>query len=182
MPVRRMTSHTLEVIRGYPALSAVQFTAKLSSNVTINPVFAGRVCHLNNNRELEMGVAGTQMALFLWNNSDDPTVQNYGGDPATDFQAWVSVNPEAPRDNALVFPANGAFEIASTEFDPGQTYNPNDLLTATADNSNATTGGRLTKGTLGNHAICGVVSRGVRTNAHGQQELCFWSVWLPAGV
>lgn len=182
MPVRRMTSHTLEVIRGFPALSAVQFTAKISPNVTINPVYAGRVCHLNSNLELEMGISGTKMALFLWNNSDDPTVKNYGGEPASDFQAWVSINPESPSDNVLVFPANGAFEVASTEYDKSLTYQPNDLLTATPSNTDPEVGGRLTKATLGTHAICGVVSRGVRTNAHGQPELCFWSVWLPAGV
>jgi hypothetical protein len=178
----QMTKHVLEVLKGRTLIADLTYSAKLSANVTIDPVYAGRVVHLNSVGELEMGLATTHMALFVFERSDDPDVTNDGGDVASDADAFVKVKPTG---EIMCFVASGGFELASTEFEPEATagvYAPNQMLTATASNSSATTGGRLCKGTVSTHNICGVVSSGVNAPISGRSELRFWSVWLPAGV
>ena len=81
---RQMTAHTLDGIKGWPNnLHAVDFAAKLSPNVTIDPVFAGRCVHLNGAGEYEMGLPDIDkaghMPIFIFQNSDDPDVKNDGG-------------------------------------------------------------------------------------------------------
>lgn len=187
MPVpRQMTAHTLEAPKGWPSPHAVDFTGKISTNVTIDPVFAGRVVHLNSAGEFEMGlpdvIGAGHMPIFLFQNSDDPDVSNPGDDPATVAGAWVAI---APVGNIMGLVAAGAYELESTEFEPNATagtYAPGDCLTATADNANAVTGGRITRATSGlayAEPLCGVVSRGEFTNSHGFQSVAFWPVWLP---
>lgn len=178
---RKMTAHTLEAPKGWPSPHAVDFQAKLSANVTIDPVFAGRVVHLNADGEFEMGVSGTQMAMFLFQNSDDPDVKNDGGDPETEVDVWVAIAPTG-KINALV--AAGAYELASTEYLSADEASlvPNAVLTAGTSNSVSGTGGVLALATLGTHNICGVVSRGVKTNSHLKKEVYFWPVWFPAGI
>lgn len=184
---RQMTAHTLEAPKGWPSPHAVDFAAKLSANVTIDPVFAGRVVHLNAAGEYEMGLPNTvgkgHMAIFLFQNSDDPDVANPGGDPATEAGVWVAV---APTGKIMGLVAAGAYELESTEFESeaslGVTYAPGDCLTATPSNTVAATGGRITRTTNGlayGAPVCGVVSRGVFTNSHGKSALAFWPVWLP---
>lgn len=177
---RKMTAHTLEAPKGWPSPHAVDFQAKLSANVTTDPVFAGRVVHLNEGGEFEMGVSGTQMAMFLFQNSDDPDVKNDGGDPSTDVDVWVAIAPTG-KINALV--AAGAYELASTEYKSADEASlvPNALLTGNTSNSTSA-GGQLELATLGTHAVCGVVSRGVKTNSHLKKEVFFWPVWFPAGI
>lgn len=177
---RKMTAHTLEAPKGWPSPHAVDFQAKISANVTVDVVFAGRVVHLNSVGEFEMGVSGTQMAMFTFQNSDDPDVQNYGGNPATDVDVWVPIAPTGKL-NALV--AAGAYELASTEFKSADesVLVPNTLLTANTSNTTAA-GGQLERGTISSQAICGVVSRGVKTNSHGVKEVFFWPVYIPQGV
>jgi hypothetical protein len=182
-----MTAHTLEAPKGWPNPAAVDFAAKLSANVTIDPVFAGRVVHLNAAVEYEMGlpdvVGAGHMPIFLFQNSDDPDVSNDGGDASTEAGVWVAV---APTGKIMGLVACGAYELESTEFESeaslGTTYAPGDCLTATADNANATTGGRITRCTNGlayGEPVCGVVSRGVYTNSHGKDAIAFWPTWLP---
>jgi hypothetical protein len=180
-----MTAHTLEAPKGWPSPNAVDFVAKISANVTIDPVFAGRCVHLNASGEFEMGLPDVaqacHMPMFLFQNSDDPDVANPGGDPATEEGVWVAV---APVGNIMALPAAGAYELESTEFEPeatAGTYEPGDALTATPSNSDATTGGRITKNSVAayDNALCGVVSRGVFKNSHGKYALAFWPVWLP---
>lgn len=177
---RQMTAHCLEHLKGVtPGVNYVDFRAKLSANVTIDPVYKGRVVHLNSEGEYEMGV-GTQavMPLFLLSNSDDPDVRRTGGDPATEKGIWRAGIPTGAM-SALV--AIGGFELLSTEFVAGS-YPPNTHLTAAASNSNASTGGVLTSGTLGTDTICGVVSRGVMAHKVGianPDALAFWPVYIP---
>lgn len=182
---RQMTAHTLEAPKGWPSPHAVDFAAKLSANVTIDPVFSGRVVHLNASGEFEMGlptaVGASHMPIFLFNNSDDPDVENPGGDAATVSGVWVAI---APTGKMMGLVAAGAYEMESTEFEAeatAGTYAPGDPLSATADNTDATTGGRITKNgiTAYGDPLCGVVSRGVLSNSHGQNALAFWPVWLP---
>lgn len=188
MPVpRQMTAHTLEAPKGWPAPHAVDFQAKFNatalSSISGNVAYAGRVVHLNNSGEFELGVTGTQMPLFLFNNSDDPDVENSGGNPATVAGAWV---PIAPTGKMLALVAKGAYELASTEFVNDTTYNPNDLLYAPTGTTLATSGVLTKVGSGGAYpatSAVGVVSRGrttsSATNSHGVAELCFWPVYLP---
>lgn len=183
----QMTAHTLEGIKGWPSPHAVDFTARLSANVTIDPVRAGRVVHLNASGEFEMGlpdvVGAGHMPLFIFQTSDDPDVNNDGGDPATDPNVFVAVTPVG---DLMGLVAIAGYEVESTEFESeaslGTSYAPGDCLTATADNANATTGGRITRCTSGlaySEPVCGVVSRGVFENSHRQNALAFWTAWLP---
>lgn len=181
---RQMTAHMLDAIKGWPSPHAVDYHAKLSANVTIDPVFAGRCVHLNSVGDFEMGVTddvgNCEMPLFLFQNSDDPDVANDGGDAATEAGVWV---PTAPTGAMMALVAVGAYELFSTEFEPEATagvYAPNDPISATPDNTNATTGGRLTKSGItayGDHLV-GIVSRGL-ISRYGRSVLAFWPYLLP---
>lgn len=189
MPVpTSMTAHTLEAIKGWPSPTAVDYAAKMKasvlSTITGGIVYAGRVVHVNNDGEYELGVTGTQMPLFLFNNSNDPDVENPGGDPATVAGAWVAI---APTGKMLALPAAGAYEMASTEFVGGVSYNANDLLYAPTGTTLATSGVLTKTGGSGAYPATspvGVVSRPRTTtsanNSHGVAELCFWPIYLPA--
>ncbi len=181
---RQMTAHTLEAPKGWPSPHAVDFRAKLSSNVSIDPVFAGRCVHLNTSGEYEMGLPDTApaagkiyMPIFLFQNSDDPDVANPGGitgSASDDPGGWMAV---APTGYILGLVGAGAYELETTEFEPvatAGTYEPNDALTATNLNDNAVSGGRLTKGTPYTDPICGIVSRGTFENSHRKSALAFW--------
>ena len=175
----QMTRHTLEAPKGWPSPHAVDFRAKLSANVTIDPVRAGRVVHLNSVGEYEMGlpdvVNAGHMPIFLFQNSNDPDVANV--DPAAgEAGEWIAI---APVGYLMGLVAAGAYELESTEFDTSLSYAPGDTLTATPSNTDATTGGRITKGTAYSKPLCGVVSRGKFENSHRRQALAFWPVWLP---
>lgn len=181
----QMTTHTLEAPKGWPSPHAVDFVSKISANVTIDPVFAGRVVHLNSVGEYEMGlpnvIGAAHMPIFLFQNSNDPDVSNDGGDASVDVGAWV---PVAPVGNIMGLVAAGSYELESTEFEPEATagaYVPGDALSATPDNANAVTGGRITRSGIAAYGepLCGVVSRGVFQNSHKRNALAFWPVWLP---
>jgi hypothetical protein len=177
-----MFEHTLNAVKGWFSPSALDFSTKLSANVMIDPVYEGSVVHLNADSEFEMGVAGNQMAMFLIQDSTDPDATT----PSVEGTDEVALT-------ALV--ATGGYELQSTEYNAARTYAPNDLLTAVASNTVAATGGVLDNRNASNavltppwvpagttRAICGVVSRGVKDNSHGQNALCFWPVWLPGAT
>lgn len=172
MPTPRQSfDHKLDAIKGWFDLNSLDFAAKLSANVTFDTVFAGRVVHRNTDGEFEMGVAGTQMAIFLRQSSDDPDVANDGGDQ------WKGTIPNGVMSGLV---ATGGYELESTEFDTTLDYASNDVLKATADNADEDVGGVLSNdAVVYTDAVCGVVSRGVLTNVHKKQVLAFWPVYLP---
>ena len=185
--ITEMTEHVLYAAKGWFDMAALDFQAKLSSNVTIE-VFAGRVCHLNASGELETGISTTKMPLFVRSGSRDLDVSNPGTTGAGGFVHKAISNTGVM--NTLV--ATGGYELESTEFDtaPASPYAPNQLLTAKTANTTAATGGVLSNdrngagGSAGavrayTDPACGVVSRGQFTNEHGQSVLAFWSVYLP---
>jgi hypothetical protein len=179
----QMFDHTLDAVKGWFHMAALDFTAKLSDNVTIT-AYAGRCVSLNNDGEFEMGVTGSKMPIFLLQNSTDADVQNAGG------SVWYPISPEG---NLTGLVAKGAYELETTEFDTAQTYYPNDYLRAVASNSNQTTGGRLTNqsvvalenatslsGSTNPTAIVGVVSRAPRKRQTDRNTvLAFWPVYKP---
>ena len=186
---RQMTAHTLDAPKGWPSPHAVDTRGKLSANVEIDPFFAGRCAHFNSAGEYETGVpAGGvgvgHMAIFLFQNSDDPDVANDGGitgSASDEPGGWMAV---APTGVIMGLVAAGAFELETTEFEPeaslGEVYAPGDLLQGVNSNADAVAGGRITKGTQYVVPIVGVVSRGVVSHGiSGKNVLSFWPVWLP---
>lgn len=178
---QQMTEHTLEAPKGWPSPSAVDIVAKFCPTqlaaVTGGVAYAGRTAHLNSSGNYEFGVTDRSMAMWLFQNSDDPDVSNDGGAPATDVGAWQAV---APVGGIMALVAAGAYELATTEFDTAQTYAPNDTLTAATGTTLATCGVLTNQSAVPyTNPVCGVVSRGKTTNAHGKSELWFWPVYLP---
>jgi hypothetical protein len=178
-----MFEHGIDVAKGWFEPAALDFSTKLSANVTFE-VPAGRVVHVNSAGEFEMGVADTDMGVVLHQDSEAFDVKNEGTTPAGNFMHQAI----APTGVMSGLVCNGAYEIECTEFDDGQTYLPNELLTAGNSNSVLATGGVLTNAGSGaggdveqySDPVCGVVSRGRFVNAHGIPVLAFWPEWLPA--
>lgn len=189
MPVpSQMFKHTLNPLKGWPSPTALDFTGKLHSAVTIDPLPAGRCVHVDSLEAVtygpgtsggtplfKTGVEGTEMGIFLFQGSADFDVANPGG---TDYYAI------APKGIMSGLVATGAYELETTEYDTGQDYSPNDLLKANvddADDTPETGGGCLTNDGVVVYvdAVVGVVSRGTYTNAYGQSALAFWPVYLP---
>lgn len=177
-----MFEHGLDIAKGWFEPAALDFAAPLSANVTF-VVPRGRVVHVNNQGEFEMGVGETDMGIFLLNGSEDYDVSNPGTTPKGNFMHQAI----APKGVMSGLVAKGGYEIESTEFDDQQTYLANQLLTAPADNADEDVGGVLTNQGSGGGGdvqqfvdpVCGVVSRGRFVNAHGVSVLAFWPEWLP---
>ncbi len=184
----QMFTHTLNPLKGWPSPTALDFTGKLHTDVTIDPLPAGRCVHVE---EIEAvaygpgtsggvalfkpGVTDTQMPIFLFQGSDAFDVSNPGG---TD---WYAIAPVGIMSGLV---ATGAYELETTEFDTSLTYLPNDVLKAIVsdvDDTDETGGGCLSNDAIVYvNAIVGVVSRGTYTNAYGKESLAFWPVYLPA--
>lgn len=183
----QMYNHTLNPLKGWPSPTALDFTGKLHSAVTIDPLPAGRCVHVHSIEAVaygpgtsggvplfKTGVTGTQMAVFLFQGSADFDVSNPGG---TD---WYAIAPKGIMSGLV---ATGAYELETTEYDTGVTYLANEVLKAVAADTDATAetgGGCLTNDAeVYTDAIVGVVSRGAYTNAYGRESLAFWPVYLP---
>jgi len=177
-----MFEQGINVPKGWFDESALDFSAKLSSNVTFD-VPGGRCMHVNSAGEFETGVGETDMGIFLIQASDDFDVANPGTTPAGNFM-HQSI---APAGNMSGLVAEGAYEIETTEFDTSNTYTPGDLLTAVVANTTLATGGVLTNAGSGaggevqqyEDPVCGNVSRGSFNNEHGIAVLAFWPTYLP---
>lgn len=183
-----MFEHALTAVKGWFQPSALDFAAKLSPNVSIT-AYGGRVAHVNAAGELEMGVANTQMGIFLLQGSQEADVSNPGTTGAGNFM-HQAIAPTGVQSGLV---ATGGYELETTEFSTTVTYAPNQLLTAKADNATAATGGVLTNersgAGLGGGVVrqytdpcCGVVSRGKFNNEHGVPVLAFWPVYMPAAA
>lgn len=176
---RQMFDHTLDAIKGWFHMAALDFSAKLSSNVTIDTVYAGRCVHLNSDGEFELGCLGSQMPIFLLQNSDDNDVANSGS------TRWYPVGPTGVLTGLV---AKGAYELETTEFDSANTYAPNEYLRCKSSSNSSTDGGLLTNASVsvledgGSNptAIVGVVSRGVRKRQSDRNNvLAFWPIYKP---
>lgn len=172
-----MVNTGLDLVGGADIINYLQFSAKISDNVTIT-LPQGRVVHVNSEQEFETGATGHQMPLYLWRASNSLDVTNPGlnDDGDIDYQAGF------PKGITSAFPAICGMEVASAEYDDAETYAPNDLLRGITANSTAATGGLITKNsvTLYTDCVCGVVSRGVINNPVTRKDLLyFWAVYLP---
>ena len=164
----QMFDHSLQVIKGPSLMHRLDFRAAPTAGANIAP---GSVCSINAAGTLIAGCPGgavmnRPMPMFAIQDVDDfdanPDVGNISGGVMS----------------AIV--ATGGFEIETTEYETTGTYNPNDLLTASA-----TTAGdveRLVESPYGGQMVCGCVSEGTSTNADGISALRFWTMFLPAGA
>jgi hypothetical protein len=177
-----MFEHALNARKGWFQPAALDYSTKLSTDVTFTPS-AGRVVHLNAAAEFEMGVGETDMGIFLLQGEDAYDVGNTGTTASGNFMHQAII----PAGDMSGLVATGAYELDSTEFDTTRDYVPNDLLTAGPSNPVIATGGVLTNagsGAAGDvqqfvDPVCGVVSKGSFNNEHGINVLAFWPVWLP---
>lgn len=168
---RQMTANTLNALKGWPNMNAVDYHTSFSSTIPAGdlPVLAGSVVSLNSSGEYILGVGTSAvMPLFLFNNSDDPDVVNDGGDASTTAGVFV---PISPTGQALSLVGIGAYELVSTAYVAGS-YAPNAALTA--NKSGSANPGKLKSGTLYTDMIVGFVSRGVVDNGYGKNALAFW--------
>lgn len=175
----KMTEHVLNHPKGWFDGHALDISAKLSANVTFS-VPEGRVAHLNSAGEFEMGIADTDMAIFLLHPSRAPSVQNPSHTAAGSFKQ----QPVFPAKKMTGLVATGGYELESSEFDGTQDYPPNALLTAPADNTDADVGGVLTPENAVQYedAVCACVSRGKFKTEHGTEVVAFWPIYLPAAA
>jgi len=174
----QMFDHTLDAIKGWFHMAALDYTSKLSSNVTVD-VYAGRCVHLNSDGEFELGATGSQMPIFLLQNGSDNDVSNAGG------TRWYPIGPTGAITGLV---GAGSYELETTEFDSGNTYAPNQYLRCKSSSNSSTDGGLLTNASTvaaeagsGNPTnIVGVVSRGVRKRQSDRNNvLAFWTVYKP---
>ena len=124
MTVKQMTAKTLNALKGWPQMNAVDYVAKLSSTVSAGdlPLPPGSVVSLNTAGDFIIGVGNSNvMPMFLFYGTDSDMVSNDGGDPSTDVGAWI---PMTPSGELIALVANGAYELVSTAYVDGQTYNP----------------------------------------------------------
>jgi hypothetical protein len=171
-----MTANTLNALKGWPNMNAVDYHAELDSSVTVDPVLAGSVVSLNSSGNFILGVGTTKvMPMFLFSNSDDPDVSNDGGDASTDAGVFI---PISPTGQAMALVAVGAYELVSTAFDTTGTFAINDPLysedASDTDSSGIDAGLLHNLGTLYTNNCVGIVSRGVVDNGYGKDALAFW--------
>lgn len=172
MSVRQMTAKTLNALKGWPQMNAVDFTAKLSADIPSGdlPIPPGGVVSLDSAGEFILGVGNSNvMPMFLFYGSDSDMIVNNGGDASVDKGAWVGMTPSG---NAVALVGCGAYELVSTAYVTGQTYNPNTPLTANKSGSAAP--GYLRPGTINTNMIVGLVSRGEVDNGYGHNAVAFW--------
>ena len=153
----QMFDHELNPVKGWPSPYAVDKAASPAEGVSWN---GGMVMHLNAAGALELGALGSQMPIFMLQNSTDPDVhQDYGSITGGTGAGIV---------------ACGGYEVESTEF--VGTFAPNDLATSPTEGDNA---GMLVPGDQCANNICLVVSDAVISNDNNLEVLRGWTVWYP---
>ena len=180
---RQMTANTLNALKGWPSQHAVDFHAKFDATILAanEPILAGSVVSLGADGEFELGVdTNDRMPLFLFNNSDDPDVENDGGNAGAggDKGVWV---PVSPTGQAMALVAVGAYELTSTQYVTGGNIGvPNTPLWS--DDAGADIGKLDDTTWTGGKTVVGIVSRGVVDNGYGHNSVAFWPYFLPASI
>lgn len=164
----QMTQNTLNAIKGWPQQAAVDFHTEYDASIT-GTVLPGSVARLNSSGKYLLGVGtNSVMPLFLFHGNTELGVVNYGGNASITRGTWQAI---LPAGQAMSLVGIGAYELVSTAFVTGQTYNPNTPLTSPDAGANA---GKLTPGTLYTDMIVGITSRGVVNNGYDADAVAFW--------
>ena len=181
-PIIQMTAYTLNALKGWvDATSALDFVAPFDSSVT-TWVPAGTCVTLNSSGNLILGVGNSDaMPLFTFFNSNDPTIYNYGGNPASTAGNWVALIPPSTGNVMLCLVATGGYELLSTNYDANYSYAPNATISSPKTTSGTTAPGQLypATGGSGNQTIVGLVSRGVINYIRNVPALAFWPIYGP---
>jgi hypothetical protein len=167
----QMTEKTLNALKGWPQPAAVDFHTTFDESIVSPylPVPPGACVSLNSSGKYILGVGNNSvMPMFTFQASNDPDVQNEAPDPATVRGAFIPINPTG---QCMALVAIGAYELVSTHFVTGQTYDPNTALTSTTGDADR---GKLKPGTMYTNMIVGIVSRGVVDNGYGYDAVAFW--------
>jgi len=159
----QMFDHELNPIKGWWDMHALDKRVQIGTNAV--EVQKGMVGYIDpSTSTFLLGVVNGYMPLFTFpgENSFDANsdVGNISG-------GWL---------NCLV--ATGGYELETTEFVSGPTYDPQTPLTGAA----AADVGKVTPsaGWAGGDMIVGIVSdQGPRTNDHGKDVIRFWPVFAP---
>ena len=180
---RQMTAKPLHALKAWPPQHAGDFHAKFDATILAanEPILAGSVVSLGADGEFELGVdANDRMPMFLFNNSDDPDVENDGGNAGAggDKGVWV---PVSPTGQAMALVAVGAYELTSTQYVTGGNIDvPNTPLWS--DDAGADIGKLDDTTWTGGKTVVGIVSRGVVDNGYGHNAVAFWPYFLPASI
>lgn len=186
---RQSYDHHLNPVKGWPHPAALDFVAKASANVLYD-LRAGQCCHVNSSGQLEPGVDGFQMPLFIFQGVNEYDVNTVSTDQ------WI---PVMPRGNIMCLTAESAMELETTEYVSTLTYAPNDPLWAGTGNaankegltaayrpSTSSSGCVRNDSTLGagiygsdQKSVVGVVSRGTFQNYNKKFMLAFWPKFIP---
>lgn len=156
--------HLLIPISGWDGMHDLQYAAKFKDAESF---FRGALVSLDANGELVAGLSSvTAMPLWAINATGD-------------FDVDSDVGNVSATGIVGTYVATGGFELRTTEFDSGGTYNPNTQL-----EPGSTPGEIVNKasawGKNGNGACVGVVTNGVNTENYDQTTVGFWPVYLPA--
>jgi hypothetical protein len=173
----------INMLGGWFDQVGLMVSAKMSSNVEFTPV-DGRVVHLNESNEFEMGCHNTGAPCYLYRDAGGLDVQN----PSTLNPNIFMHQAALPSGVTTAVVATHAYYLETTEYDDEQSYLANQLLTAAADNTDEDVGGVLTNAGSGSGGdveqfvdpVCGIVAgTGSYRNEHGISVLSLFTAWLP---
>lgn len=170
MQAPQMFDRRLNPLKGWPSPYALDKAKEVGTAVEEQGIRAGMVIHIDAATQMfKRGLPGNQMPIFAWN--DYVAFDTMGGDDGN-----ISLHGNMKGLSGLV--ATGAYELQTTEFVTGQVYAPNTPLTV--QNAAGADQGKMMPGNFYADVICGVVSDGQSTNAHGKSVVAFWSYFLPS--
>jgi hypothetical protein len=200
--------HLLDPISGYDGMHDLQLSYYLEPTTNNH---RGSLMSISDNGLIQVGMASLHaMPMWAINASYDFDVAGgvawpAGGGPLYRSDAGNIAGQTLAKDNSTVlrrhvgcFVATGGFELVTTEFNQGATYNENTPLIAYTPTGGEATGsyplGWVTPGTIlvgGELAleeqIVGIVSltdvtdaAGISTEVYDQKVIRFWPVYLPA--
>jgi len=179
---QQMTKHMLNPIGGWNQETSLMRIAPLSSNVTIDPLPAGRCVHVNTSGEFETGAPAAakgigHMPMFTFQSSDAYDVKNDGGIAGSESDPKYGWIANSPSGNLSAYVATAGMELETTEYNQAPSYAIGELLQSVKANT-ASTGGILIKGDKYAVPIVGVVSQGTGVS-YDENVLRFYPVFIP---
>ena len=180
----QMFTNTLDAIKGWFHEAALDhsagFTPGQVDNASVAITYKQGMCvSLASTGLYQLGIDGTNVAIFLLNGEEDPDVANASFAGSGE---WVSIGPSGTLSGLV---ATGGYELETTEYVDGA-YTIGAPLKSTM--TSVANPGLLQRGTVFLENCVGSVSKaqvlananGHVKNSHGQSVLRFWPVWSPA--
>lgn len=158
-------THELNPIKGWWFGHTLDKVAPLKDGGSV--ILSGRVCHLDVNGDVVLGLEDNQVGLLAFPNSTDFDVSADRGN--------------IQKEVMLAIPTIGSFEVQTTEFDATKVYQIGDYLSALPAASGANAG-LVTLGVPYVDTLVGHVTEGVKANENRKNILTFWTYHLPIAV